>query len=196
MARTTLRELSGFDDTPAVLATATLVLVDYQYTYTKGVMELDGWRPALTAAAHLLAKARAAGAAVIHVVHDGGPGSVFDIRTQIGRIHPHVAPTEGEAVVVKKTPNAFVNTGLGPLVDEAGNNDLIVAGFMTNLCVAFTCEGAYLRGNRPTVVADACATRSLTTPVGPVAAEQIHRSALATIGDLFGVVVPSIADVG
>lgn len=61
--RTTLRELNGFDQTPASLSNATLILVDYQNTYTRGVMELDGWEPALKSAAQLLSNARAAGMA-------------------------------------------------------------------------------------------------------------------------------------
>lgn len=42
----TLRELNALDASPANLANATLVLVDYQNTYTHGVMELTGWKPA------------------------------------------------------------------------------------------------------------------------------------------------------
>ncbi|MEU9995755.1 cysteine hydrolase family protein [Streptomyces sp. NPDC050848] len=195
-ASTTLRELNGFDETPASLADATLILVDYQNTYTRGVMELAGWQPALDAAAALLGRAREAGATVIHVVNDGGEGTPYDIRAEIGEIHPSVAPIEGEAVVVKQVPNAFVNTDLGEHVDAAGHKDVVVAGFMTNMCVTFTAEGAFLRGNRPTVVADACATRPLRTVVAGVSAEQLHHSALATIGDLYGVVVASGSDLG
>jgi len=194
MARTTLRELNGLDQTPATLANSTLLLVDYQNTYTQGVMELDGWQPALAAGKELLANARAAGAKVIHIVNDGGEGTPYDIRAEIGSIHPDVAPVDGEPVVVKGAPNAFVNTDLGDQVDAAGNKDVIIAGFMTNMCVTFTTEGAFLRGNRPTVVANACATRPLTTPVAAVSAEQLHHSALATIGDLYGVVVADVAD--
>ncbi|MFJ3586015.1 isochorismatase family protein [Streptomyces sp. NPDC090127] len=193
-ASTTLRELNGFDETPASLAEATLILVDYQNTYTRGVMELDGWQPALDAAAALLARAREAGVTVIHVVNDGGEGTAYDIRVDIGAIHPSVAPVEGEAVVVKGVPNAFVGTDLGELVDAAGHKDVVVAGFMTHMCVTFTAEGAFLRGNRPTVVADACATRPLRTAVAEVTAEQLHQGALATIGDLYGVVVASGAE--
>lgn len=189
----TLRELNGFDATPASLGDATLILVDYQNTYTRGVMELSGWRPALDAAAALLARARAAGTKVIHVVHDDGAGTLYDIRDDIGAIHPSVAPAEGEAVVVKGAPNAFVATDLGDLVDAAGHKDVIVVGFMTHMCVTFTAEGAFLRGNRPTVVADACATRPLATAVAEVPAAQMHQAALATIGDLYGVVVPTAA---
>ncbi|MCC9152489.1 cysteine hydrolase [Streptomyces parvulus] len=191
MPRTTLRQLNGFDQTPAKLAGSTLVLVDYQNTYTTGVMELDGWRDALEAGARLLERARREGAKVVHVVNDGGEGTPYDIRAEIGAIHPSVAPLDGEPVVVKKVPNAFVGTDLDRHVDAAGNGDLVIAGFMTHMCVAFTAQGAFLRGNRPTVVADACATRALPLAGTELDARQVHDSALATIADLYGVVVPS-----
>ncbi|MFF8570680.1 cysteine hydrolase family protein [Streptomyces sp. NPDC015408] len=191
MPRTTLRQLNGFDDTPAKLAGSTLVLIDYQNTYTTGVMELDGWQDALDAGARLLARARQEGTKIVHVVNDGGEGTPYDIRAEIGAIHPSVAPLDGEPVVVKKAPNAFVGTDLDQHVDAAGNTDLVLAGFMTHMCVAFTAQGAFLRGNRPTVVADACATRALPVAGAELDARQVHDSALATIADLYGVVVPS-----
>ena len=57
MTTTTLRELNDFDATPARLADATLILVDYQNTYTRGVMELEGWQSAIAEASQLLALA-------------------------------------------------------------------------------------------------------------------------------------------
>ncbi|MEU6595105.1 isochorismatase family protein [Streptomyces sp. NPDC046881] len=191
MPTTTLRDLNGFDQTPASLAGSTLILVDYQNTYTRGVMELDGWQAALDAAAGLLARARTAGARIVHVVNDGGEGTPYDIRAEIGRIHPRVAPLDGEPVVVKTAPDGFHGTDLAEHVDAAGHQDVVIAGFMTHMCVLFTAQGAFLRGNRPTVVADACATRPLRTPLAEVPASQLHHSALATVTDLYGVVVPS-----
>ncbi|MFG2296632.1 isochorismatase family protein [Streptomyces sp. NPDC048603] len=196
MPSTTLRDLSGFDQTPAVLASSTLILVDYQNTYTQGVMELVGWQAALEAAALLLARAREAGATVIHVINDGGEGGAYDIRQDIGRIHPSVAPVEGEEVVVKTTPNAFNETNLGELVDKAGHQDVVIAGFMTHMCIQYSAHGAFLRGNRATVVADASATRSLPALGAEVPAAQVHAGALATIEDLWGVVVPSVNELG
>ncbi|WYB31008.1 isochorismatase family protein [Streptomyces sp. SM1P] len=188
MSRTTLRELNGFDTTPATLTGSTLILVDFQNTYTRGVMELDGWQPSLDAAADLLARAREAGTKVVHVINDGGEGTPYDIRAEIGQIHPAVAPAAGEPVVVKQAPNAFHGTDLGEHVPEG--QDVIIAGWMTHMCVTFTAQGAFLRGNRPTVVADACATRSLPVLGSDLDAAQVHDGALATIGDLYGVVVP------
>ncbi|MDH6132895.1 nicotinamidase-related amidase [Kitasatospora sp. MAA4] len=192
MATTTLRELNGLDQTPATLADATLILVDYQNTYTTGVMELTGWAPALDSAAELLGRARQAGTKIIHVINDGGEGTPYDIKAEIGQIHPRVAPVDGEPVVVKTAaPNAFIGTDLDKHIDAAGNKNVIVIGFMTNMCVLFTVEGAFLRGNAPTVVADACATRPVASTVAELSAVQIHHGALATITDLYGVVVPT-----
>lgn len=193
MSTTTLRELNGFDQTPAKLAGSTLILIDLQNTYTRGVMELDGWQRSLDAAAQLLATARREGAKVVHVINDGGEGTPYDIRAEIGQIHPQVAPVDGEPVVVKKVPNAFVDTDLAAHLQEG--QDVILAGWMTHMCVAFTAQGAFLSGHRPTVVADACATRSLPVTGTHVPAEQVHRSSLATIADLYGVVVESAAEI-
>jgi nicotinamidase-related amidase len=180
---TTLRELNGLDSTPASLTDATLIFVDYQNTYTQGVMELEGWQDALNNAAILLADARAAGSKIIHIMHDGGEGSPYDINAEIGQIHSSVAPIADEKVIVKTAPDSFI-----------GNNKLIIVGFMTHMCVTFTAQGAFLRGNHATVVADACATRPLQTSVSDVLASDLHKSALATINDLYGVVIPSADD--
>ncbi len=194
MTRSTLRELNGLSAQPATLAQSTLILVDYQNTYTRGVMALEGWQAALDEAATLLAQARAQGAKVIHVINDGGVGTPYDIRDEIGQIHPRVAPQPGEPVIVKQAPNAFVDTTLAQEVDAAGHQQVVVAGFMSHMCVTFTTEGAFLRGNAPTVVANACATRSLHSAAGDVSAPQLHQGAMATIADLFGVVVSTTAE--
>jgi len=194
MTSTTLREISALPATPAALADATVILIDYQNTYTRGVMELDGWAEALDEAARLLARARAEGATVIYVIHDAGAGSPYDVQQDIGRIHERVAAAPGEEVVVKTWQDAFAGTRLGELVDAAGHQNVVIAGFMTHMCVAFTAEGAFRRGYAATVVAAACATRALPSAAGSVTAAELHRAALTTIGDLHAVVVGSTAE--
>ncbi|NUP49362.1 MAG: isochorismatase family protein [Catenulispora sp.] len=190
----TLRTLSGFDETPAGLAEATLVMIDYQNTYRTGVMKLEGAEEAVAAGARLLAAARAAGTRIIHVVNDGGEGTPYDVRSEIGAISPEVAPLDGEPVVVKRFPNAFHETVLEKTLRDLGVGEhLVLAGFMTHMCVAFTAQGAFHLGYRPTVVAEASATRALAAPDGTVLpAAALHNAALTTIGDLFGVVVPTV----
>ncbi|WP_067812466.1 isochorismatase family protein [Actinomadura kijaniata] len=191
-----LRDVVGLDNRLPRLADAALVMIDFQNTYRTGVMALEGAEPALAAGARLLSAARAAGAPVVHVVNDGGEGSPYDIRAEIGAISAEVAPADGEPVVVKRTPNAFHDTELDRTLRDLGvGEDLVLAGFMTHMCVAFTAQGAFALGYRPTVVAEATATRPLTAPDGSVVpAAALQTAALTTIGDLFGVVAPTVDD--
>lgn len=190
----TLRGLVGLPATPAALADSTLVMVDLQNTYTRGVMELEGVQPAIDVAAELLDRARSAGAPVIHIQHDSGPGSPYDVRTEIGGIVDRVAPREGEPVIVKNFPNSFVGTDLDERLAPGSN--LVLAGFMTHMCINSTARGAFNLGHSPTVVAAATATRALPGPDGePVPAATLHAASLAAIADLFALVVPRSADV-
>ncbi|MER5731854.1 isochorismatase family protein [Streptomyces sp. NPDC002138] len=191
----TLRELSGLDPSvPPLGAATTVIMIDFQQTYRTGVMELEGAEAALAAGARLLAAARAAGSPVVHVVNDGGEGGPYDIRAEIGSISPEVAPRDGEPVVVKTVPNAFHATTLEEVLRERGAGpDLVLAGFMTHMCVTFTAQGAFNLGFRPAVVAEATATRALPAPDGGVMpAATLQSASLTTIGDLFGVVVPTV----
>ena len=188
----TLRQLVGLADEPAAMAESTLIMIDCQNTYTQGVLELEGVKPALDQAAELLDRARSARIPVVHIMHDGGKGSPFDIRDHIGQIVDKVAPREGELVIVKTFPNAFTGTDLDERLAAAPGKDLILAGFMTHMCVNSTARGAFNLGYRPTVVAGATATRALPGPDGKlVSAPALQSASLAAISDLFGIVVPT-----
>lgn len=191
----TLRALEGMPAAPAPLADSTLVLIDCQNTYTRGVMELEGVDAALDEVAALLDRARSAGVPVIHIQHNGGAGSPYDIDAEIGAIVDRVAPREGEPVVVKSYPNAFVQTDLDDRLKAVGASNLVLAGFMTHMCVNSTARGGFNLGYAPTVVAGATATRSLPGTDGqPVPAAAMQSASLAAMADLFAVVVPGSAD--
>lgn len=189
----TLRALTGLPAEPTSLADQTLILIDCQNTYTRGVMELDGVQAALDEAAALLDRARSAGIPIIHIQHDAGPGSPYDVTADIGAIVDRVAPREMEPVVVKNYPNSFVGTDLDDLLGERQSKNLLLAGFMTHMCVNSTARGAFSLGYSPTVVAAATATRPLPALGTEVASADMQAASLAAMADLFAVVVPDSA---
>jgi nicotinamidase-related amidase len=193
----TLRALAGLPLAPVSLADSVLVLIDCQNTYTRGVMELDGVQPALDEAATLLDRARSAGIPVIHIQHDDGAGSLYDIEGESGAIVDRVAPRDGEPVVVKHYPNSFVQTDLDDRLKALDASHLVIAGFMTHMCVNSTARGAFNLGYAPTVVASATATRALPGLTGqdPVPAQALQVASLAAVADLFAVVVPGAGDI-
>ena len=190
---TTLRALSGLPSTPASLADSTLIMIDCQNTYVRGVMALDGVAAALDEAAELLERARSAGIPIIHFQHDGGEGSPYDVRAEIGQIVDKVAPRGDETVIVKQFPNGFVQTDLDDRLKALSARNLVLAGFMTHMCVNSTTRGAFNLGYAATVVASATATRALPGTPENVSSAAVQAASLAAIGDLFGIVVPDVA---
>ncbi|MDP4004659.1 cysteine hydrolase family protein [Methylobacterium sp. NEAU K] len=192
----TLRGLSGLSAEPASLKSAALVLIDLQNTYRDGVLRLSGVEPAIAEAKTLLERARAAGAPVFHIRHNAGPGSPYDVTAEIGQISPEVGPQGDEPVITKAFPSAFVSTDLEEQLKRAGVTDLILAGFMTHMCVNSTARSAFNLGFQPTVVASATATRDLPAPDGSVLpAAQLQAASLAALGDLFAVVARGVDEI-
>lgn len=192
----TLRRLLALSEHPAPLHDSVLLMIDLQNTYRHGVMHLDGVEPAVAEAARLLGRARAARVPVIHVMHDSGPGSPYDITATIGQISDEVAPAPGEPVIIKKHPSAFFQTDLDRHLRDLGRADLVLAGFMTHMCVNSTARDAFNLGYRPTVVAAATATRSLPGSDGdPVAAPTLQSASLAALADLFALIVGKSDDI-
>lgn len=107
-----------------------------------------------------------------------------------------MAPRGDEPVVVKNFPNSFVQTDLQQRLQAVNASNLVLAGFMTHMCVNSTARGAFNLGFAPTVVAAATATRSLPGPDGNlVPASAMQSASLAAIADLFAVVVPDVGSI-
>lgn len=196
----TLLQIAGASSWPAAtLADAVLVIVDAQHEYVSGKLPLAGIAEAIAQCARLLAAARAAGTPVIHIVHHSAPGRpIFDPRTAFAEIVPQLTPLPAEDVVIKRLPNAFagtlLQTRLAAIAAATGRKAVILAGFMTHMCISATARAALDLGIAATVVAAACATRDLPSPLGgAIAARIVHETALAELADRFATVVADAA---
>lgn len=192
----TLFEMAGVHPKPGRLSDSVLVIIDAQREYRDGALPLPGIGPALAEEARLLARARAAGTPVVHVVHHGG-GGLFNPQGGFYAELPEVAAKTGETVVAKQLPNAFAGTHLEDVLAATGRKRLIVVGFMTHMCVSATVRAALDHGFATTVVAAATATRDLPDGHGgTVAAAEVQRATLAALADRFATVVADEAEIG
>ena len=186
----TLLQMAGANPTPAKLSDAALVIIDAQNEYVTGRLPLEGVNAALDNIAALLRAARAANTPVVHVMQRGRPGGLFDPDGDTFKIAPQAAALSGETIVEKPLPNSFAKTNLQAVLEGTGRKSLVIAGFMTHMCVSATARAALDHGYSTTIVSDAVATRPLPDPLGgaDIPAGQIHRAALAELGDRFAVV--------
>jgi nicotinamidase-related amidase len=189
----TLLQMRGIAIAPARLSQAALVIIDAQGEYRSGRMALPGIDPALARIADVLARARAAGTPIFHVAQVGQTGTLFDPATECGAILPQAAPIAGEPVIMKRLPNGFAGTELHERLQQACRDNLMVAGFMTHMCISASVRAALDLGYQTTVIADATATRALPAHDGgaPISSDAVHRTALAELADRFATVVTS-----
>ena len=190
----TLRDHAGIAWPAATFDDATLLLIDAQREYTEGKLRLHGVDAAVATIADMLDRAHRAGAPIVHVAQNGKPGSVlFDPEGPMSRFIPAVAPHDGEITVVKSLPNAFAKTALDARLKATGRTNLIIAGFMTHMCISATTRASVDLGYRATIVAEGTATRDLPDGNGGVIdAATVHRVALAELGDRFATIVPRL----
>ncbi len=186
----TLLELAGADLAPPGLADAVVIVIDAQNEYTEGPLRLPDVDTAVTNAASLLNAARQSDAVVIHVAHRGKAGGLFDRDANRGQIIAAVSPQGSESVVEKGLPNGFADTTLQDEIAATGRKELVIAGFMTHMCVSSTARAALDLGYRISIDADSCATRSLPDGTGgTIDASTVHNVALAGLSDRFAVIV-------
>lgn len=195
-ASTTLREIVGLGQQAAPLKDSALVMIDCQNTYRSGIMQLTGVEEALQEAQKLLHMARALKIPVFHIRHDAGPGTPYDVNASIGAIADEVAPVASEAVITKNYPNAFIQTDLDAQLKATGVKNLVLAGFMTHMCINSTAHGAFNLGYNVAVVASATATRPLQAASGKVlSAQEVHDGAIASTRDLYAAIIDRVADI-
>lgn len=192
-ASKTLREIVGLGLAPTPLKSSALIMIDCQNTYRKGLMQLTGVEAAILEAKKLLDKARALKIPVIHIQHDAGVGSPYDVTAEIGAICDEVAPMPGEPVIIKNYPNSFMATDLDQQLQALGIKNIVLAGFMTHMCINSTAHGGFNLGYSVTVVASATATRPLMAANGKVlSAQEVQDGAIASTRDLYAAIVDTV----
>lgn len=189
----TLLAMAGASQRPHQLSDAAVVMIDAQMEYVTGRLPLTGVNPALNAGAQLLAAARAENRPIVHIQHRGKGDGLFGPESGFFAIAPQAAPQAGEAIIEKVVPNAFADGALDACLKERAVSNIVVAGFMTHLCVSTTARAALDLGYGCTVLGPACATRDLPDGSGGVVkAEDIHRIELAALSDRFAMIASNV----
>jgi nicotinamidase-related amidase len=173
-----------------------LILVDIQNDYFPGgKMTLEGVEPAGANAARLLRHFRDKRLPVFHIRHLAvQPNATFFLPNTTGsEIHPAVAPTPGEAVVVKHFPNSFRETALLDHLKKAGVASVAVCGAMSHMCVDAAVRAACDLGFQCMVAEDACATRALTFGQQTVPAVKVHAAFMAALSAAYAQVLSTEA---
>ena len=178
-----------------------LLVIDAQQEYFApiGKVVLPDGPPAVARIADLLTWARTAGLPVVHIVHESRRPNptTFAPGSPALEIHPAARPAPGEPVLTKHLPGSFTNTGLEEHLRRHGIEQVIVSGFMTQMCCDTTAREAAHRGFKVLMAADAMAAMAVKSPDGQVIpAAEVHRTHLGSLNGFLATVTTSSALTG
>ena len=162
--------------------TPALIVVDIQNEYfPDGKLPLVGIEDAADNAALVIASARQNNHTIIHVRHEATTldAPIFTPDSDGTKINDKVAPADSETVITKHFPNAFLETPLKEMLDDAGITDVTVIGAMSHMCIDATVRAAVDYGYTVRVVHDACTTLDLSFNDTKVPAAQAHATIMA-----------------
>lgn len=135
----------------------------------------------LTKIKDLIDRARSFQVPVIYVQHSGGGGHPLEHGTSGWQIHPMIAPSDGDVVVHKQTPDSFYNTALQQELDLKKIKKLTLVGIQTEYCVDTTCRRAFSLGYDVRLVKDGHSTWDTKT----LTAQQIINHHNKILGSWF-----------
>jgi nicotinamidase-related amidase len=178
-----------------------LLVIDAQQEYFApiGKLVLPDGPQAVERIADLLGWARRQGIPVVHVVHESRRPNptTFAPGSPALEIHPAAHPAPGEPVLTKHLPGSFTHTALEEHLRRHGIDQVIVAGFMTQMCCDTTAREAAHRGFKVLMAADAMAAMPVKAPDGAtIPAEQVHRTHLGSLNGFLATVTTAAALMG
>jgi nicotinamidase-related amidase len=174
----------------------TLIVIDVQRAFDDPAWGERNNPQAEAQVAAALAGWRERGAPIIHVRHrSADPGaSLFVAGTPAFEFKPEAVPLEGEPVITKDVNSAFIGTDLEERLHEAEVETVAIVGLTTDHCCSTTARMAANLGFQTWVLGDAMATFARRTPEGDlIDADEMHRTALASLHDEFAEVMPTAA---
>lgn len=133
-----------------------LILVDVQ----KGIFTLKNpvhkSAELLDSLKRLTAWARENGVKLIYMQHENA--SFLKKGSEGWGIVDSLKPFKGDAVIAKRHPGVFTETGLSQTLTDGGIKTLLICGLITNGCVRDACLQALERGYDVALVTDAHST--------------------------------------
>jgi nicotinamidase-related amidase len=174
--------------------TTALIVIDVQNEYVTGNLPIafppvDG---SLTKIGAAIDAANAAGAKVVLVRHtESDPdGGIFVAESDNWQLQESVSSRPHNVIIDKQLPGSFTGTGLQAWLEEHDVDQVVIAGYMTHMCIDTTTRQAMHLGLGVTVLEDATGTINLSEELP---AELVHRVEIGILGDGFATVTSTDA---
>jgi len=105
---------------------------------------------------------------------------VFRKASKEWELHDEIRKRPFDKLIEKKLPGTFSGTDLENYLKKNNIKELIISGYMTQMCCDTTSRQAFHMGYSVKFLSDATGTLAISNDAGTVTAEELHRAILVT----------------
>jgi nicotinamidase-related amidase len=159
-----------------------LLVIDVQNEYFTGKLPITYPAGSLTKVLSAMDAATAHRVPVVTIQHASPQpdAAVFRKGSKEWELHPEVASRPHEVLIHKSLPGSFTGTELDSWLRDRGVEEVVIAGYMTQMCCDTTARQAMHLGFGVEFLSDATGTLTITNDAGQVSDEELHRAILVT----------------
>jgi nicotinamidase-related amidase len=167
-----------------------LLVIDVQDEYFSGGLPVSHPTGSLDNILAAMDAAHDRGVAVVLVRHTSPPGGpFFQVGAPQWNLLPQVMERPHDLLLDKHLPGSFTGTNLEEWLRQRGINEVVICGYMTQVCCDTTSRQAFHRGFTVQFLSDATGTLDIKNEAGSVTAEELHLAILVTQAMRFAKVV-------
>ncbi len=166
-----------------------LLVIDVQMEYFTGKMKVTYPMESLPNIKRVMEFAKQKGMKIVVVQHTNLEKSTFVKGTEGWELHDAIKERAFDYLVEKTRPSSFCGTNLEEILKKDNIEGVVIVGYMTQMCCDSTAREAFHRGYHVDFLSDATGTIDVTTPIGSISSEELHKAALITQSMAFSNVV-------
>ena len=157
-----------------------LLVIDVQNEYFDGKLPVTYPTDTLPRILATMDAAAEAGVPVVVVQHGSTQPEARTFRegSREWELHPEIAARPHDLLLHKTKSGSFTGTGLEEWLREHEIENVVISGYMTQMCCDTTARQASHRGFGATFLSDATGTLAVSNVGGSVTAEELHRAIL------------------
>jgi len=159
-----------------------LLVIDVQNEYFSGKLPVTHPAGSLSNITLAMDKCRENGIPVIVIQHTApaADAPVFRKNSEEWHLHHEIEKRKYDVLIEKSLPGSFTGTNLEEYLKTNGITELVISGYMTQMCCDTTARQAYHMGYSVVFLSDATGTLAIKNTAGSVTAEELHRAILVT----------------
>ena len=156
-----------------------LLVIDVQNEYFSGKLKVTypDTKLSLRHIFQLMEAAKKYNMPVIVVQHTGLENT-FVNGTEGWELHPALLAASYDYYVEKTKPSSFYKTSLEDILQQEKITDVVISGYMTQMCCDTTAREAFHKGYGVEFIKDATGTIDVANEIGTISGKDLHHATL------------------